>query len=389
MHFKKIICLIAALVLILAVMTACGRGRIPENNGENGTVNDSSSGDLSDLPGDISSDAQDASDNISRGLNDFTDDISEGLSGITGDMTSNSNPTVENNSRSYDTGAANTTAPGVVESDNTASQRIILGENTGTSDTLTGYAKLPSVHFEVTDPENSRGLSLKKVSHSHGPASGGEAHYTVKEFQKHFDEYGALTLDTMSSEKRLYLTFDCGYEHNNLTSKILDTLKEKQVPAAFFCTLHHIKSQPELITRMIKEGHIVGNHSDTHPSFAEISRTQMAKEIENCDNFLREEYGYSAKFFRFPAGEYNDSALDLVSSIGFTSVFWSVAYSDWDVNNPHGKDYAVKTVMERLHPGAVILLHSVSQDNADALGEIIDKARSEGYEFYSLDSWKA
>ena len=110
----------------------------------------------------------------------------------------------------------------------------------------------------------------------------------------------------------------------------------------------------------------------------------MAEEIETTENYLRENFGYCARFFRFPAGEYTENALDLVASLGYVSVFWSVAYNDWNVDNIQGKDYAVKTVMERLHPGAVILLHSVSKDNAAALPEIIDKARAEGYEFKPL-----
>lgn len=268
------------------------------------------------------------------------------------------------------------------------SDKIVFGEKDSSAATYTGLAPLEEVTYTVTDPGNERGLATKKISHSHGPASGGKAHHTVLEFQKTFDKYGGFTVDTVSEEKVLYLTFDCGYEHNNLTSKILDILAEKEVPAAFFCTLHHIKEQPELIARMINEGHIVGNHSASHPSFADITRTQMVKEIEECENYLRTNFGYAAKFFRFPAGEYNESALDAVSSIGYVSSFWSVAYSDWDVNSIKGKDYAVKTVSERLHPGAVILLHSVSQDNADALGEIIDKAEAEGYTFRSLDEYK-
>ena len=268
------------------------------------------------------------------------------------------------------------------------SDKIVFGEKDSSAATYTGLAPLEEVTYTVTDPGNERGLSTKKISHSHGPASGGKAHHTVLEFQKTFDKYGGFTVDTVSEERVLYLTFDCGYEHNNLTSKILDILAEKEVPAAFFCTLHHIKEQPELIARMINEGHIVGNHSASHPSFADITRTQMVKEIEECENYLRTNFGYAAKFFRFPAGEYNESALDAVNSIGYVSSFWSVAYSDWDVNSIKGKDYAVKTVSERLHPGAVILLHSVSQDNADALGEIIDKAEAEGYTFRSLDEYK-
>ena len=136
------------------------------------------------------------------------------------------------------------------------------------ADTQTGFAPLERVTYTVSDPENTRGLSVKKIGHSHGPASGGKAHHTVVEFQKTFDKYGALTLDTKSQEKVLYLTFDCGWEYENLTARVLDVLKEKGVPAVFFCTLDHIKKQPELIVRMIKEGHIVGNHSTTHPSFS-------------------------------------------------------------------------------------------------------------------------
>ncbi len=265
------------------------------------------------------------------------------------------------------------------EKDDTA--MIITGVNDSTA--LSGFAPLPKITYTAT--ENTEGLSTQKISHSHGPASDGKAHYTVVEFQKTFDKYGAVTLDTVSEEKVLYLTFDCGYEYESLTSKVLDVLKEKGVSATFFCTLDHIKTEHDLIARMIKEGHIVGNHSTTHPSFAEISRSQMVKEIEETENYLRENFGYAAKFFRFPAGEYNESALQLVSSLGYMSVFWSVAYDDWDTSNVRGKDYAIEKVMSRLHDGAVILLHSVSKDNAEALSEIIDKARQQGYEFKSLE----
>lgn len=254
-------------------------------------------------------------------------------------------------------------------------------------DTLTGLSPLDLMTYIAADENNEKGLSTAKRSHSHGPASGGQPHHTVVSFQDEFDKYDALTLDRKTEEKVLYLTFDCGYEHNNLTARVLDVLKEKEVPAAFFCTLDHIKKEETLITRMIKEGHIVGNHSATHPSFAEIGRREMALEIEETENYLREKYGYASKFFRFPKGEYNESALELVSSLGYKTIFWSVAYNDWNTDNIQGKDYAVKTVTERLHDGAVILLHSVSQDNADALGEIIDKARAEGYEFRALTEY--
>lgn len=262
-------------------------------------------------------------------------------------------------------------------------QLIFKGKEGG--NTLTGLTALEKISF--TAEENTKGLSEKKLSHSHGPSTGGEPHYTVVEFQEIFQKYGGFTLDTISEEKVIYLTFDCGYEYNDLTGKILDVLKGKNVPATFFCTLDYLKSEPEFVSRMIKEGHIVGNHSATHPSFASISREKMADELETFENYLRENFGYASRFFRFPAGEYTESALELVESLGYVSVFWSTAYDDWDTAKVRGKEYAVEKVMSRLHSGAVILLHSVSQDNADALSEIIDKARGEGYEFRSLTEY--
>ncbi len=266
------------------------------------------------------------------------------------------------------------------ENRNRIKEKMII---TGTPDSSqkSGFAPLEKITYTADD--DTKGLSTKKVSHSHGPASDGKAHHTVVELQKTLEKYGAFTLDT-SGEKVLYLTFDCGYEYENLTNKVLDVLKEKGVKATFFCTLDHIKRENDLIARMIKEGHIVGNHSTTHPSFASISRSKMAKEIEETENYLRGNFGYTAKYFRFPAGEYNESALELIHSLGYSSVFWSVAYDDWDTSKVRGKDYTIEKVMSRLHPGAVILLHSVSRDNAEALSEIIDRARAEGYRFESL-----
>lgn len=257
-------------------------------------------------------------------------------------------------------------------------------ENAGT---YTGFAPLPAAAFKVTDPDNTRGLSEKGVGYGYGVSKNGKPHEISINNQKMFDQYHALALDTKASEKVLYLTFDCGYE-NGYTAKILDVLKEKNVPAAFFVTEPYLKDSPEVAARMIKEGHIVGNHSNHHPVFPKISRAKMAQEIQDCDNYLREHFGYSAPFFRFPTGEYSDSALELVQSIGYTSVFWSVAYADYDTNNQKGKQYAFDTVTARLHPGAVILLHAVSKDNAAAMGEIVDWAREQGYVFKALTEYQ-
>ena len=254
---------------------------------------------------------------------------------------------------------------------------------------LTGRKILSPASFTVNDPQNTRGIPNEKKEHSFGVAKNGIPHEISKSTQSYFEStgYKAVCYDTKTAEKVIYLTFDCGWE-NGYTDDVLDTLKEKKVPAAFFCTLEHIKKSPELITRMIKEGHIVGNHSAKHPNFAEIDRQRMADEILECDNYLRENFGYTSSFFRFPEGCYTENALELVHSMGFTSVFWSSAYADWDVSKTKGKDYAFETVTSRLHPGAILLLHSVSPDNAAALGDIIDWARQNGYEFKALTELK-
>lgn len=290
--------------------------------------------------------------------------------------------------QSSETASAQTTAEDSTASPqtNSAQRKTEKGAPDRSAGTYTGLKPLQKITLTASDPQNTRGLSTATVGYSYGVSKDGVPHQNSTNAQNYFDENGfnAVSIDTKTQEKVLYLTFDCGWE-NGYTTTVLDILKQKNVPAAFFCTLINIKSEPELIARMINEGHIVGNHSATHPDFSKINRTKMASEIEQCDNYLREKFGYSSPYFRFPMGSYSACSLELVSSLGYKSVFWSVAYADWDVNDTKGKQYAFDTVTSRLHPGAIILLHSVSPDNAAALGDIIDWARNQGYEFRSLE----
>lgn len=254
-----------------------------------------------------------------------------------------------------------------------------------TSTTQNQERNIPESSVSPEPMAEDKKYSTEKIAHSYGVAKNGVANEISKNAQKFFEEnnFNAFCLDTKSKDKVLYLTFDCGYE-NGYTSKILDVLKEKNVNAAFFCTLPQVKDEPELIQRMIDEGHIVGNHSVTHPSFAEISTTRITEEVKGMESYLKENFNYCEPYFRFPKGEYSEVALDTVGSLGYTSVFWSLAYADWDLNSQKGAEYAHNTVVSRLHPGAVILLHSVSPDNANALADIIDSARAQGYVFKSL-----
>ena len=274
------------------------------------------------------------------------------------------------------------------QADTTEEKTSELYEEESSQPDITEQSTPGLIDFTVNDPENSRGLSTEKIAHAYGVAKNETPNDISVNSQKYFEEnnFKALTLDTVTEEKVVYLTFDVGYD-NGYTGIILDTLKEKNVPAAFFCTVGEMESSPESIQRMINEGHIVGNHTKNHPSMDEISRTEMMQEIKAFDDYIRTNFSYSSPYFRFPKGEYSDSALDLVGSLGYTSVFWSLAYADWDVNDQKGAAYAHDTVTARIHPGAVILLHAVSSDNAYALGDIIDTVRNMGYEFRSLDDY--
>ena len=267
------------------------------------------------------------------------------------------------------------------------SREILRGSPDAAAGTHTGLSPLPARALSLADPNNSKGLPLDKIEHAYGAAENEQPHHISVKNQRFFEagRYAAVAYDNVTKEKVLYLTFDCGYENGN-TAIILDVLKEKQVQAAFFCTVDEMKGAPDIVARMINEGHIVGNHSVKHPSFAEVNRTRMAEEVIGADNYLREHFGYSAPFFRFPKGEYNEFALDAVASLGFTSVFWSAAYADWDVNAQKGAQHALDTVLARVHPGAILLLHSVSADNAQAMADIIDGARAKGYVFQDLSS---
>ena len=263
------------------------------------------------------------------------------------------------------------------------------GNRTGTEQTFTGLEPLPLTDFGNPSFENTKNLPNTSISHSYGVAKDETPHTISVENQKFFDEkgYDAICYDAKTTEKIVYLTFDCGYE-NGYTAKILDTLRDKDVKAAFFCTLPEMRENAVLIARMINEGHIVGNHSVTHPDFSGLPREKMYEEVKGFDDYIREHFGYSSMYFRYPQGKYSENSLDMLNQMGFTCVFWSLAYADWDLNDQKGPDYALETVMSRLHPGAVILLHAVSPDNANALPVIIDAIRAKGYSFRALSDYR-
>nr|WP_106388549.1 delta-lactam-biosynthetic de-N-acetylase [Jeotgalibacillus soli] len=186
-------------------------------------------------------------------------------------------------------------------------------------------------------------------------------------------------------EKVLYLTFDNGFE-NGYTEKILNVLKEEKVPATFFLTGHYLQSASPLVKRMVKDGHIIGNHSWGHPDLTTISKEQMLEEFAKVKKKTEELTGQKEMMFiRPPEGVFNDFVLKTAKEAGYTHIFWSVAFVDWHADRPKGADYAYNEIMKQIHPGAVILLHTVSPDNAGALQKVIQDLKKQGYEFKDLN----
>ncbi|MGC7846182.1 delta-lactam-biosynthetic de-N-acetylase [Desulforudis sp. 1088] len=202
-------------------------------------------------------------------------------------------------------------------------------------------------------------------------------------FVRMFNNGKGLYLGDTASRK-IYLTFDEGYE-NGYTSHILDVLRDNEVPAAFFVTGPYVRSQPELVKRMAVEGHVIGNHTQNHPSMPKVSNTVLRDEILSVHEQVRSLTGREMRFLRPPMGEFNQRTIDLTAQLGYKTVFWSMAYKDWDVQNQPGREAAVKHVLDNVHPGAVILLHAVSQSNAEALDTIIKQLKAQGYVFGSLE----
>lgn len=187
-------------------------------------------------------------------------------------------------------------------------------------------------------------------------------------------------------EKVLYLTFDAGYE-NGCTAKILDTLKEKQVPAAFFLVGNYIRQSPDLVRRMVAEGHTVGNHTMHHYDMSRLSdKAAFSKELTDLEALYKETVGQELpKFYRPPQGIYSEENLKMAQELGYKTLFWSLAYVDWNNDAQPTKEAAFAKLLPRTHNGAVVLLHSTSKTNAEILGELIDKWKAMGYRFGTLE----
>lgn len=203
-------------------------------------------------------------------------------------------------------------------------------------------------------------------------------------YQEKYGKYQALFIGEES--KKIYLTIDEGYEYG-YTESMLDTLKEKGVKAVFFVTEPYARQEPDLVKRMIAEGHAVGNHSVTHPASGLPSQSIEKQEQEVMGNhqYILDNFGYTMHLFRYPAGKFSEQSLAVVNNCNYKSVFWSFAYLDYDVNNQPEKAASLQKLIDRLHPGGIYLLHGESKTNAELMGEFIDQVRAKGYEFALLE----
>ena len=195
---------------------------------------------------------------------------------------------------------------------------------------------------------------------------------------------GAYIGDT--SEQVIYLTFDAGYE-NGCTAQILDVLKKHEVPAAFFLVGNYIEKNADLVRRMVAEGHIVGNHTMHHPDMSKLTDpAAFARELTDLEDLFRETTGTEmAKFYRPPQGIYSEENLKQAQRLGYQTVFWSLAYLDWNNDAQPTAQEAFDKLIPRIHNGAVVLLHSTSRTNAEILDELLTRWKEMGYRFGTLD----
>ncbi len=192
-------------------------------------------------------------------------------------------------------------------------------------------------------------------------------------------EYNARYIGD-TSQKKIYLTFDAGYE-NGFTEHILDVLKQHNVKAAFFLVGNFIQTSPELVKRMVNEGHTVGNHTMTHPDMSSIAdKESFQKELSDLEKLYRETTGKEMlKIYRPPQGKFNEDNLKMAQEMGYATVFWSLAYVDWYNDAQPSKEQAFDKLLPRIHNGAVVLLHSTSQTNSEILDELLTKWEEMGY----------
>ncbi|MFV3011899.1 delta-lactam-biosynthetic de-N-acetylase [Clostridium botulinum] len=230
-------------------------------------------------------------------------------------------------------------------------------------------------------------MSSKEKDWFFKPSKNNEPATIPEDMENDLNKYSGYFLGD-TSKKHLYLTFDEGYE-NGYTGKILDTLKENKVKAAFFVTAPYIKQNKDLIKRMIDEGHLVCNHSDHHPSMASAAlkgKESFKKEFTVVEDLYKDITKKDMpKFFRPPMGKYSELSLKYTEDLGYKSIFWSFAYHDWDRNKQPSPEKGKEKILNGVHNGSIILLHAVSKTNTEILDSVLKELKNNGYEFKTLE----
>lgn len=231
--------------------------------------------------------------------------------------------------------------------------------------------------YDSLDNEKSSWWFRRKSNHV--PSGSGEE-FNISEFQGYY-----LNKEVEEGDKVIYLTLDCGYSSSN-TDIILDTLKKHNVKVTFFVTKFFLDSSPKQVHRMVEEGHIVANHSVNHADLTSLSAEKMYEEIVGCEEAFYKLTGKQMSlFFRPPTGAYSRRSMQITQDLGYKSVFWSIAYKDYDEKNQPGKEYVLEHFREYHHSGAIALMHNDSVSNMEAMDELLTFLEEQGYRFGTLD----
>ncbi len=206
------------------------------------------------------------------------------------------------------------------------------------------------------------------------------ANATFEELAKYDAFYAEDT-----KEKVLYLTFDCGFENGN-TPPILDALKKHNAKATFFVVGNYVSTSPDLVKRMVQEGHIVGNHSYHHPDMSQMNKEEFLKELDELETLYEQTIGSPmTKYYRPPQGKYSENNLQIAKELGYKTFFWSLAYVDWNQDSQPSHEEAFDKLLKRVHPGAIVLLHNTSKTNGEIIDELLTKWEEMGYTFKALN----
>lgn len=254
------------------------------------------------------------------------------------------------------------------------------------------FLMLTSVFFAKIDSNNntiqtsgSLELSNTKIEWGIKRAKNHEQPDLGNKNRQLIEKYNGMAMGNKES-KNIYVTFDLGYEAG-YTENILNTLKENNVPAAFFITAHYVNTASDLVQRMIDEGHIIGNHTVNHKSMPNISEKELEKELMNLHTSIYEKFGYEMKYMRPPKGEYSERSLNTTVKLGYIPVMWSFAYADWDEAKQPTHTEGINKIVDNVHNGEIMLLHATSKTNMEILDRVIKQIKNMGYEFKSLDEF--